>query len=98
MYQLWSAGYLILSGMSVCVHVCIHHYCYFITECCYETSLPILHRSSFSDMWSLVKGIFTGKCFSFCRPNFSWFHSQELLGITRAFATDVSDTALKKLS
>lgn len=53
-FHLWSVGYLILSGMSVCVYMCAYVTCYFITECCYETSLPILHKSSFSDMWSLV--------------------------------------------
>lgn len=54
MFHLWSVGYLILSGKNVRVHGCIHHCCYFMRECCYETSLPILHKSHFSDMWSLV--------------------------------------------
>lgn len=54
MFHLWSVGYLILSGKNVRVHGCIHHCCYFMKECCYETSLPILHKSHFSDMWSLV--------------------------------------------
>lgn len=58
MYQLWSAGYLILSGTSVCVHVCITVVILLQSA---VMKLLILHRSSFSDMWSLVKGIFTGK-------------------------------------
>lgn len=53
-FHLWSVGCLILSGVSVCVHVRIRHCCYFITECHYETSLTSFHQSSFSDMWSLV--------------------------------------------